>query len=264
MRCRFVGGALVGVVVSVVALVPVAIAQSVAGPRSDVPRTADGKPDFSGVWQAINTADWNILDHPASQGVPPGLGVVDADELPYRPEMLAKRQENYEKRLTDDTSAKCFLPGVPRIMYKPHPFHIFQSPNVIAMLFEYAHAIRNIYMDTPHPRGPIEWWLGDARGRWESDTLVVDNTHFNDQTWFDRAGNFHSEALHVVERFTFDGPDHINYVAEIEDQKVFTRPWTMRMILYRRKEARFRILEFECYTFEEEAKGILGVKPPGS
>ena len=117
------------------------------------------------------------------------------------------------------------------------------------MLFEYAHAVRNVYMDTPHPEGPIEWWLGDSRGRWEGDTLVVDNVHFNDQTWFDRAGNFHSTELHVVERFTLTDRDHISYTATIDDPKVFTRPWTMRLVLYRHTEPNFQLLDYECYAF---------------
>ena len=132
----------------------------------------------------------------------------------------------------------------------PYPFQIVQTPSQVMVLYEYAHATRNIYTNgTPHPKGPIEWWLGDSRGRWDGNTLVVDVVHFNDQTWFDRAGNFHSNALHVVERYTMTDPDHIDYVVDIDDPKVFTRPWTMRMVLYRHRENSAQILEYECSTF---------------
>jgi hypothetical protein len=130
-------------------------------------------------------------------------------------------------------------------MYMPFPFQIFQTPTHVAMTFEYAQGVRIIYTNgTPHPRGPIEWWLGDSRGRWDSDTLVVDVVHFTDQTWLDRAGNFHSEALHLVERYTMMGPDHINYEVTVEDPKVFTKPWKMSMVLYRRKEPNVRLLDY--------------------
>jgi hypothetical protein len=135
----------------------------------------------------------------------------------------------------------------------PHPFQIFQTPRQITIAHEYLHAVRNIYMNTPHPRGPIEWWLGDSRGQWEGDTLVVDSIHFSDKTWFDRAGNFHSEELHVIERYSPVGRDHINYEATIEDPKVFTRPWKMSMPLYRRAERNAQLLEFECHAYADEA-----------
>jgi hypothetical protein len=119
----------------------------------------------------------------------------------------------------------------------------------VTFLYEYAHAVRNIFVNTPHIEGQLFWWMGDSRGRWEGDTLVVDVTDFNDETWFDRAGNFHSDALHVVERYTPLDADHITYEATIEDPKVFTRPWKMNMILNRHKEKNFRLLEYECFSF---------------
>jgi hypothetical protein len=225
-----------------------------------IPRTADGKPDFSGIWQAMTTANWNILPHAASIDGPGGQGVVVGDELPYRASALAKRDENYRNRTTADTDMKCLLPGVPRVMYLPYPFQIFQTPTVVRMLFEYGHATRNIYMNTPHPPGPIEWRMGDSRGRWEGDTLVVDVVHLSGETWFDRAGNYHSADMHVVERYTMRGPDHLQYEATIEDPTVFSRPWTMQMILYRHVEPRFQLLEYECLTFLDEAAGNLA--PP--
>jgi hypothetical protein len=222
-----------------------------AGP---IPRTTDGKPNLSGIWQAVNTAAWDIQGHSAQKDIPAGQGVVEGDEIPYQPWAAEKKKENFANRATADPETRCFLPGVPRLMYMPFPFQIFQTPTYLAFVHEYVHAVRHIYVNgTPHPRGPIDWWLGDSRGRWESDTLVVNVVHFTDQTWFDRAGNFHSEALHLIERYTLIGPDHINYEVTVEDPKVFTRPWTMRMILYRRKEPNAQLLEYECYAFDEVA-----------
>ncbi len=230
----------------------------VAGQAGSPPRTQDGRPNFNGIWQAVNTAAWDIQDHQAQWGVPAGQGVVEGNEIPYQPWALAKKQENYKNRLTADlVEARGFLPGVPRIMYMPFPFQIVQTPNYLVIISEYARAQRIIYTDgSRHPAGPLDFWMGDSRGRWEGDTLISDVIHFNDQTWFDRAGNFHSDALHLVERFTLMGPDHINYEVTIEDAKVFTRPWKMSMPLYRRKERHARILEYEAgmLLLEEEAR----------
>jgi hypothetical protein len=224
-----------------------AAAQSAA-----IPRSADGKPDLSGFWRVMNSAAWDIQDHHAQWEVPAGQGVVVGNEIPYQSWALAKKQENYKNRATADPEKKCYLPGVPRLTYMGYPFQIVQSRNYLAFLYEYVHANRHIYADgTKHPRGPLEFWLGDSRAGWEGDTLVVDVVHFTDRTWFDRAGNFHSEALHIVERYTPTGPDHINYEVTIEDPKVFTRPWKMNMILYRQKEPNFQLLEYECYAFDE-------------
>ena len=214
-----------------------------------VPRTADGKPDLSGIWQVMNTAAWDIQDHQAQKGVPAGQGVVEGNELPYTPAALEKKKVNFASRATADPETKCFLPGVPRITYMPFPFQIVQTPAQVTILYEYAHAVRNIFMSTPHIEGQLYWWMGDPRGRWDGDTLVVDVTDFNDETWFDRAGNFHSDALHVVERYTLADPDHITYGVTIEDPKVFTRPWKMNMILNRHREKNFRLLEYECFSF---------------
>jgi hypothetical protein len=219
----------------------------------NIPRARDGKPDLSGIWQAMNTANYNILAHSAGPDGPAGVGVVEGDEIPYRPEALARKQDNFANRATRDTEAKCYLPGVPRITYMPFPFQIIQLPDATTILYEYVHAVRHIYTNgTPHIRGPLEWWMGDSRGRWEGDTLVVDVVHFGADTWFDRTGNYHSEELHVVERYTLMDADHINYEVTIEDPKVFTRPWKMRMVLYRHREPNFQLLDFDCYTFEWE------------
>jgi hypothetical protein len=218
-----------------------------------IPRAADGKPDLSGIWQVFSPANFDIQDHRAQPGVPAGQGIVEGNQIPYRPEAVAKKTANYQSRATADPEAKCYLPGVPRVTYQGLPFQIFQNSKGLTVLYEYAHANRDIYTNgTPHPKGPIEWWLGDSRGHWEGDTLVVDVVHFNDETWFDHVGNYHSEDLHVVEKYSLTDADHINYQATIEDPKVFTRPWNINVVLYRRKEKDVQLLEYECNGFELE------------
>jgi len=239
------------VVVALVAL-PAARQAAPAAQARPLPRSADGKPDLSGIWQAVNTAAWNILPHPAEAGVPAGLGVVEGNEIPYRPDAAAKQRANHANRATLDPEAKCWLPGVPRATYMGFPFQIVQTPAQTSILYEYAHTVRNVFMNSEHPKGPIEWWMGDSRGRWDGDTLVVDVVHFNDQTWFDRAGNFHSDALHIIERYTPIGPGVLDYEVTIEDPKVFSQPWTMRMPLYRRLEQNAQLQEYNCVEFTEE------------
>ena len=181
------------------------------------PRTPDGHPDLQGIWQVLNTAAWDIEDHNARLGVPAGHGVVEGGPIPYQPWALARKQENFQNRATLDPEGKCYLLGVPRMTYMPYPFRIVQQRDKITILYEYLGAVRFLYMNgNPHPKGPIEWFMGDSRARWEGNTLVVDVVHFTDQTWLDRAGNFHSEALHVVERYTPTGPDHMLY--EVTDR----------------------------------------------
>jgi hypothetical protein len=226
-----------------------ALAASAEAQGYRAPRTAAGHPDLQGIWQAVNAAVWNVEDHSASDGVPAGEGVVEGGSIPYRPEALAQRDRHRANRVAADPEAKCHMVGVPRITYMPYPFQIVQTPTQITMLYEYVHTVRNIYLNSAHPKGPIQWFMGDSRARWDGETLVVDVVHFTDQTWFDRSGNFHSDALHVVERYTRTGPDHLLYEVTIEDPKVFTRPWKMSMPLYRRQEANARLLEYECYAY---------------
>jgi hypothetical protein len=246
MRHRFIGSIIAAAILT---LAPItARAQTPA-----IPRTPDGRPNLQGIWQVLTPAAWDIQDHSPRLGVPAGQGVVEGNEIPYQPTALKRRQENFANRATADPESKGYLPGVPRIMYMPFPFQIFQTPTHVAMTFEYAQGVRIVYTNgTPHPRGPIEWWLGDSRGTWDGDTFVVDVVHFTDQTWLDRAGNFHSELLHLVERYTMTGPDHINYEVTVEDPKVFTRPWKMRMVLYRRKEPNVRLLDYVPALLMEE------------
>jgi hypothetical protein len=222
-------------------------AQTTAPPTYKAPRTPGGQPNLQGVWQVLNTAAWDVEDHGGRIGVPAGQGVVEGGQIPYQPSALAKRQKNFESRATEDPETKCFAPGVPRLTYMPFPFQIVQTPEYVAFFYEYNHFQRFVYTDgSKHPEG-IPFWLGDSRGRWEGETLVTDSIDFTDQTWFDRAGNFHSDALHVVERYTRAGPDHIQYEVTIEDPKVFTRPWKMSMPLYRRQEPNVQLLEYACY-----------------
>jgi hypothetical protein len=226
------------------------LAPDVVFPQA-LPRAADGKPDLSGIWQVVNSAAYNVLPHPAESGVPAGLGVVEGNEIPYTPAAAARQKENAAKRASLDPESKCWLPGVPRATYQGLPFQIVQTPTQISILYEYAHATRNIFMNTPHPKGPIEWWMGDSRGRWEGDTLVVDVVHFTNQTWLDKAGNHHSEQLHVVERYTPIDRDHLMYEVTLEDPLTYTRPWKMSMPLYRRIDRNMQLLEYECAAFEE-------------
>ncbi len=215
----------------------------------DGPRTPDGKPDLNGIWQVLGTAAWDIRAHNAQDGVPAGLGVVEGGEIPYQPWAAVQQRENYTNRMNEDPARRCFLPGVPRITYMPFPFRLMQTADHVVMTYEFAHTVRIIYTDgSSHPL-PNDFWMGDSRGHWEGDTLVVDTTHFNGQTWFDAAGNFHSDALHVVERYTPTSPFHIDYQVRVEDDTVFTRPWTMRMPLYRRMEEGLQLLDYDCVDF---------------
>ena len=264
------------------------------------PRAADGHPDLNGIWQAVNTANYDLEGHAAQPamalmptprsseppgtaratpgalpapavralgavgGVPAGQGVVVEGEIPYQPWALERRRENAAQWLERDPEIKCFLPGVPRATYLPYPFQIFQGTDKILIAYEFAGASRTIHMDDVGS-SPSPTWMGWSLGRWEGDTLVVDVTGFNGQTWFDRAGNFHSDALHVVERYTPISPNHLMYEATIEDPNVFTAPWTIRMPLYRRLEPNKQLLEYECVEFVEQLMyGELGVTDPAT
>ena len=256
-------------------LVLAGIPAAAQGPAYKAPRTPDGKPNLNGIWQVINTANWDIQGHAAQPAlmtvagplgpipapsvvafgavgsVPGGLGVVEGDEIPYQPSAAAKKKSNAEHWLTSDPEIKCYLPGVPRATYMPFPFQIVQTPKVILITYEFAGATRTINMEKP-TEAQTESWMGWSNGHWEGDTLVVDVTGQNDQTWFDRAGNFHSEALHVVERYTPRSADTMLYEATIEDPKVFTHPWKMSMPIYRRVEKNAQLVEFNCVEFVEE------------
>ena len=226
------------------------------------PRTPDGKPNLNGIWQTLGTAHWDVEPHGARQGpvvamgavgaIPGGLGVVEGGEIPYQPWAREKRKENMENWLTADPVVKCYMPGVPRATYMPFPFQIVQTPSSILLAYEFASSSRIVYMDKPDFEAPAESWMGHSRGHWEGETLVIDVTSQVADTWFDSAGNFHSDELRVVERYTPIGPDALMYEATIDDPKVFTRPWKVGMPLYRRLEKNVQLLEFKCVEFVEE------------
>jgi hypothetical protein len=179
--------------------------------------------------------------------------VVEGDVIPYLPKALEQKKKNFEARLTDDPRTKCITPGVPRSVYTPEPFQIFQRKRDLTLYHQFGGNVRTIHANnTDHPADPNEWWLGDSRGSWEGDTLVVDVKHFNDVTWLDRAGNFHSDALHVIERWKYLDANTIDYKATIEDAKVFSRPWTINVILNRHREKNFQIIENYCFTHDYE------------
>ena len=238
-------------------------ATSAIGQTADyrAPLAPDGNPDLNGIWQALGSAHWDVEPHGAGpsvvrelgalSAVPGGLGVVGGDTIPYRPDALAQRNENRANRLERDPAIKCYLPGVPRGMYMPFPVQIIQSQGHIMILHEFAGAVRTVYMED-QVDAPADSWMGWSNGHWDGDTLVIDTTGFNGQTWFDQSGNFHSEALHVVERITPRSPETLSYEVTIEDTNVFTRPWTMSMPLYRRVEENARVLEFRCVEFVED------------
>jgi hypothetical protein len=226
-----------------------------------IARTADGKPDLNGIWQALVPANWDVRPHearPAPLPVlgalgaePPGLGVVEGGAIPYLPAALEQQRQNYANRFELDPERKCFMPGVPRATYLPQPFQIFQSGDNVAIAYQFANAVRTIYMSDPGP-APTSFWMGWSVGRWEGDTLVVNVTNQKPETWLDRAGNFHSGELRVEERYTLMGPNHLMYEATLEDPNVFSQPWTIRFPLYRRLEANVELLEFKCVPFAEE------------
>lgn len=230
-------------------------------PTDEAPRAAAGQPRLDGIWQALTEANWDIRPHGAGpaplaelgtfSAIHPGLGIVDGGELPYQPWAAEKQKENFANRLALDPEGKCFLPGVPRATYMPYPFQILQTPQFVMIAYQYANAVRTVHMVNPGP-SPADSWMGWSVGQWEGDTLVVDVSSMNDQTWFDRAGNFHSDALHIVERYSPMGPDRLLYEATIEDSKVFTRPWTISLPLYRRAEKNVELMEFKCEEFAEE------------
>jgi hypothetical protein len=226
-----------------------------------IPRLPDGKPNLTGLWQALGTAYWDIRDHIAQPGpffqlgalgaIPGGQGIVEGGEIPYQPAAAAKQRENFQNRLKLDPEVKCYMPGVPRATYMPFPFQIVQSQKDIAIAYEYATANRVINVGKPR-EAAVDTWMGTSNGHWEGDTLVVDVTGLNGQSWFDRAGNFMSENVHIVERYTLTDADHINYEATIEDNTVFTRPWKISLPLYRRKDKNAQLGEFKCVEFSEE------------
>ena len=223
-----------------------------------------GHPNLNGIWQAMNGANWNLEEHSASAtafwqlgalfSVPAGRSVIADNNgtIPYTPEGLKKRQENQAGWPKSDPEARCYMAGLPRATYMPYPFQIVQGEKDILFVYEYAGANRTVHMTT-HTEAPVDSWMGWSNGRWDGDTLVITVNGFNDQSWFDRAGNHHSDALLVTERYALGpGGNSLDYEARLEDPKTFTRPWTIRMPLYRRLDRNAQLLEFNCVEFSEE------------
>jgi hypothetical protein len=223
---------------------------SAAHAASPIPRQHDGKPDLSGIWQTTSSADYNLGPEGGRDDAPPTAGVIEGGSIPYLPQALAQKQKNFDTRLTADPRLKCFTLGTPRGIYYPEPFQIFQRSQDITVYFEFGDSVRTIHTDgTLHPVDTDnEFWLGDSRGHWEGDTLVVDVTDFSDETWLDRSGDFHSHDLHVTERWHFLDANTLDYHATLEDPKVYSRPWTIDVILYRHREKNFQLIENYCYT----------------
>lgn len=274
MRNRVVTQLVAGasaIVVATLCLATDAIqAQSPSSYRAPRSQNGDGKPDVSGIWQAVNTANWDIQDHGPQKGplfqlgamfaVPPGRGVVEGNEIPYLPAALERRKQNFAKRiLTEprdreigDPELKCYMPGVPRATYMPYPFQILQGAQDFLIVYQFAKSSRIVHMNKKS-ESTVDSWMGWSNGRWEGDTLVIDVTGLNGEAWLDRAGNFVSSSAHLVERYTPISANHLNYEVTIEDPAVFSRAWKMSMPLYRRMEKDAILLEYNCVEFAEEA-----------
>ena len=262
----------VGVVVLVLAL----FVTTHPAAAQDVPRLSDGRPDMNGIWQVLNEANYDLEPHMARHSlqlregpvgpvasiptlrmgavgaVPGSLGViVGGGNIPYTPAARALKEENAANWIDRDPEVKCYMPGVPRATYIPMPFQIIQSETDVFIAYQFAGAVRDIYLDNPGP-SQVDSWMGWSVGTWEGDTLVVDVTGIGDGSWLDRAGSHHSYQMHVVERYTMTGPNHIQYEATIEDPEVLTEPFTIAMPLYRRIEENARLMDFRCVEFVEE------------
>ena len=244
--------------------------------QKQAPATIGGKPNLNGVWQVLNTANWDLEPHSAAPNpvadrllgaigaIPAGLGVVVGGKIPYKPEALEQLNKNRANPVTYDPEGACYLPGIPRATYMDHPFQIIQGDNDdILMVYEYATANRVIEMrDVEIP--PIDTWMGTSYGKWEGNTLVVTTLAqspgeykapkgemFQGVTWLDRAGNYLTNTASVLEKFTLRDADHIHYEATIDDPSIYTQPWTIKMPLYRRVGADAQLLEFRCVPFSE-------------
>jgi len=248
-----------------VSLLTVSIVVVAAAFGSILPAPASGQargtaqvPDLQGIWQVSDTSlAYNVEPHTATYGMPAGQGAIaDTPDkmIPYLPAAAAKRQDNFKNRATLDPMNKCFKPGVPRITYLQFPFQIIQTPTQVTFVYEYIHNTRNIYLNRKEHLDGLDFWNGDSIGRYEGNTLVVDVADFNDQTWLDASGNHHSEALKVQERFTRTDSNTITYEVTLTDPKVYSRAWKMSMLLYRHREPNFRILEYECHAYAEDAE----------
>ena len=232
-------------------------------PSIAAPVISSDPPDLSGIWQTMNTASWNLEGHTASKmpvtnilgalgGIPAGMSVVEGGEIPYLPEALEKRDQNRSDWTNLDPVAKCYIPGVPRSTYMPWPFQILQTDTEIFVAYEFGSNSRTIFMDRPGTEAPLPSWMGYSLGHWEGETLVVNVTKQVPDTWLDASGNYHGPNLVVEERYTLIDENHMQYEATIDDPDVFSRPWKIKIPLYRRMEDGARLLEFKCVEFGED------------
>ena len=244
-------------------LVGIFLITQAAAQSGEIPRTPSGKPDLSGIWQAMTSAHYDIEPHAASEGphpglmgalsaTPAGLGIVEGGRIPYNEQSLRVRDVNKASALENDPLTKCYMPGVPRANYMPFPFQIVQSEGVILMAYEVAESNRIVYVDQPELESQVDAWMGHSNAHWEGDTLVVRVSGQMPDTWFDRSGNHHSYEMVVEERWTLIGADHVQYEATITDPNTFTAPWSISFPLYRHVADNMQLLEFKCAEFSEE------------
>ncbi|MEO5924405.1 MAG: hypothetical protein ABIR70_11315 [Bryobacteraceae bacterium] len=264
MRNWFTGSVVVASATAAIltaVFVPVQTQAQTKAPAYKAPRTKDGKPNLNGIWMSNGLPNWDLEPHgPAPSvdpklgsiyAIPPSVGYVVGGKIPYKPEALEQKKKNFAARAKEDPEAKCYMGGVPRANYMSYPFQILQGSPDIMMSYQYAGAVRILHLGTP-AKAPADSWMGTSNAKWEGETLVVDVTALGDQSWLDRSGNFHSDQLHVVERWTMRSADVLIYEARIEDPEVYTQPWTIRVPLYRQVEDNARLLEFKCVVFAEE------------
>ena len=254
---------------------PTQVAQAAEAMGSDIPRGPNGKPDLNGIWQVLMNANDNLEAAPpkaayqlvpgdfvpvpapgvvamgAVGAVPASFGVVEGGTIPYKPEALARRDENAANWLANDPEVKCYMPGVPRATYLPHPFQVFQSESAFFIAYSFAGAVRNVFLEDPG-EAPLDSWMGQSWGYWDGDTWVVEASGMDDRTWFDRAGNYHTYQLKVVERYTMVSENVIEYEATMTDPDIFEESWTIKMPIYRRLEEGFELPQFKCVEFVEE------------
>ena len=276
MRNRFTGAMVAATIAAAAAVVSLSVTpiagqapaaqgrgRATAAPAAPAARPAriGTAPNINGIYQAINSANWNLEDHAAQDlkqfwqlgaiaAIPAGMSVVEGGTIPYKPEGLKTRDANRKGWPKTDPEAKCYMPGIPRANYMPYPFQIVQGNKDILFVYEFASSNRIVHMGKP-TESPVDSWMGWANGKWEGNTLAIHNDGFNEHSWFDRAGNHHTNELVVEERFTPRG-DNLFYEATMTDPQTFTRPWKISMFLYRKQEPNAQLLEFKCVEFAEE------------
>jgi hypothetical protein len=201
-------------------------------------KTWNNQPDLQGIWQPSKPVD----------NIEKGGFIKDPSngKIPYSTGGAAKRTDNLKNAKTADLVNKCYMPGVPRLMIMGYPFQIFQTDKYVAIVSEYAHVYRMIYLDGSGHLDFPDLWNGDSRGHWDGDSLVVDVTNFNDKTWLDKSGNYHSNQLHVTERFTRTAQGALLYEATISDPMTFSKDWKIAVPMVQKAGPTARLMEYEC------------------